>query len=435
VTPIASWAPELNLTPMLRAAAGLGADVVRAEQDDLVEAARAQFDAFTKAQREGRRRQLAAAFTTRVAERLATAPAAERQRITAPVAARQRQASNAGAYAIAGRRIARKTWKAVKGPGPAPETTAASPAVVAAVHLAPLVVRQPVVSPPPPAPTDATAIPTGAFTPRFSRPMSEPLADRFPELMLPGLGSIPAEGVALVEANAAFVEAFLVGANQELNYELLWRGLPSDRRATAFRRFWGRTDDSDDIDDISTWTSDSATGSHVRGGASMVLLVRGELVRRYPSLTIATLPAAWNANESRSPMADAAGLRPPAFRGRIGEDVLYAGFAGLTAEAAVGSPVKSDDAPGLFFLLAENPGDPRFGLDPDGGTTPPTRATLSWSQLTLAADAVYATLPTFPVVTDAHFNPASATAATMANLVRQRPFRAFIHASLLVRPR
>ena len=435
VTPVAAWAPEVNLTPALRAAAGLGADVVRVEQDALVEAARTQLDAFTAAQREGRRRQLAMAFVNRVTQRLAAAPVKERQRITAPLAMRQSQASDAGAYTVAGRRIARKTWMAVSGSGPAPNPVGGPvPAVIAATQLAPVLVREPAVPPPPPPPKDAAAIPTGAFTPRFSRPLSEPLAERFPELMLPGLGSIPADGVALVQTNEAFVEAFLLGANQELNYELLWRGLPSDRRATAFRRFWGRTDDGDDIDHLSTWTPDSVAGSHTTGAASMVLLVRGELVRRYPSLTIATVAAAWNANESRSPVTDASTLRLPAFRGRIGEDVLYAGFAGATPLDAVGSPLKADNKPGLFFLLSENPGDPRFGLDPDGGTTPPTRATLSWTQLALPADASYATLPAFPVVPDAGFNPATATAATMANLVRQRPFRAFMHASLLVRP-
>jgi hypothetical protein len=113
---------------------------------------------------------------------------------------------------------------------------------------------------------------------------------------------------------------------------------------------------------------------------------------------------------------------------------MYAGFAGVTATEAVGSPVKADNQPGLFFLLAENPGDPRFGLDPDGGSTPPERASLSWAQLTLPADASYATLPAFPAVADAGFHPATATPGTMANLVRQRPFRAFMHASLLVRP-
>src|SRR4029077_8827169 len=97
----------------------------------------------------------------------------------------------------------------------------------------------------------------------------------------------------------AFVESCLRGRTERLNNERLWPGRPADRRATAFRRFWGRTDDGDDIDHVSTWTPDSAVGSHARGAASMVLLVRGELVRRYPSMTIATVPAAWNANESR----------------------------------------------------------------------------------------------------------------------------------------
>ena len=134
----------------------------------------------------------------------------ERQRVTAPMAVRQRQASNVGVYTVAGRRIARKTWLAVSGSGPEPESAGGpAPAVIAAIHLAPLLVREPAVPPPPPPPQDAAAIPTGAFTPRFSRPLSEPLAERFPELMLPGLGSIPAEGVALVETNEAFVEAFL----------------------------------------------------------------------------------------------------------------------------------------------------------------------------------------------------------------------------------
>ena len=44
----------------------------------------------------------------------------ERQRVTAPMAARQRQASDVGAYTVAGRRIVRKTWLAVSGSGPAP---------------------------------------------------------------------------------------------------------------------------------------------------------------------------------------------------------------------------------------------------------------------------------------------------------------------------
>ena len=70
--------------------------------------------------------------------------------------------------------------------------------------------------------------------------MSEPLAERFPELMLPGAGAIAPDGVLLVESDPAFVEAFLVGANQELNYELLWRRPARGHRAR--RRFAGSGD-------------------------------------------------------------------------------------------------------------------------------------------------------------------------------------------------
>jgi hypothetical protein len=250
--------------------------------------------------------------------------------------------------------------------------------------------------------------------------------------MLPGATALDADTVRVVESNPAFLEAFLVGANQELNYELRWRGLPADARATPFRRFWGHVGEAEDIDSIGTWDAASALGSHVKTTAAMILLVRSELVRRYPSLLVAAVPGAWNANGTRSPSKDPASPTLPAFRGRIGADVLYAGFSSPSLVDAIGARTP-DGVPGWFFLLSENPGDPRFGLDPDGGTAPPTRATLSWRHLTLPADAEYATLAAFPAVPDAGFVPQSATAASLASLMRQRPFRAFIHASLLIR--
>jgi hypothetical protein len=263
--------------------------------------------------------------------------------------------------------------------------------------------------------------------------MSEPLAERFPELMVPGFGSIPGDGVLLVESNPSFVEAYLLGANQELNYELLWRALPADRTATAFRRFWGNADGTDDVGAITQWTPASSLGSHVSAPAAMVLLVRGEIVRRYPSMTIAAVPAAWNrVDGTRSAVTDPSKLVLPAFRGRIGADVLFAGFSRPTLADAVGSPTPAGPA-GWFLVLSENPADPRFGLDPDAGGAPPTRQNLSWTHLSLPPDATYAPVSKFPVVTDAAFSPATATAATMANLVRQRAFRVFLHASLLVR--
>jgi len=112
--------------------------------------------------------------------------------------------------------------------------------------------------------------------------------------------------------------------------------------------------------------------------------------------------------------------------------VLYAGFAQPSLVEALGASTRAG-LPGWFFLLSENPGDPRFGLDPGGGTAPPTRATLSWNHLSPKPVGPYAPVASFPPVQDAGFTSGNATAASMASLVRQRPFRAFLHASLLIR--
>jgi hypothetical protein len=436
LTPLAEWGPELNLTPVLRAAASLGAEAVRGEQDALVAAASDQLDAFRARQRDGRRRQLAAIFQNRVKLRLANASPTESARVFSPlVAFTQTSAQRVGLFTAAGRRMLRKTVVAATHAGAFPVFAVASELagdLVNAVVLDPAIMPEPVREiPPPVVPVDPTTIPTGEFAPRLSRPMNEPLAERFPELMLPGAGSIAQDGVLLVESDPAFVEAFLVGANQELNYELLWRRLPSDMRATAFRRFWGHADGSDDIDAIPTWDAGTTVGSHVKTKASMIVLVRSELVRRYPSVLVAAVPAQWD-HGHRTPVKDPARLVLPAFRGRIGADVLYAGFSQPSIADAIGTPSPTD-IPGWFLLLSENPGDPRFGLDPAAGTAPPTRATLSWGHLSPAPAKPYAPITSFPPVPDAGFTAGNATAATVANLVRQRPFRAFLHASLLIR--
>jgi hypothetical protein len=414
-----------------------------------------QLDDFRARQREGRRRQLAAAFSSRMSARLSRAPRRESARVLAPlVAASQPAASDVGLYTIAGRRIARKAWTAAPVLPAVPQRGGERPPIlqpvsellpilqpaaelsvnlIAAVRYRPAIQRRPAEVPTPPAsPVDTTSIPTGEFAPRFARPMSEPLAERFPELMLPGATALDADTVRVVESDPAFLEAFLVGANQELNYELRWRGLPADPRATSFRRFWGHVGDAEDIDSIATWDAASALGTHIKTTAALILLVRSELVRRYSSLLLAAVPGAWNADGTRSASRDPASLTLPAFRGRIGADVLYAGFSSPSLLDSIGARTP-DGSAGWFFLLGENPGDPRFGLDPGGASAPPTRATLSWRHLTLADDAEHATLAAFPAVPDAGFVPQSATAASLASLLRQRPFRAFIHASLLIR--
>ena len=89
--------------------------------------------------------------------------------------------------------------------------------------------------------------------------------------LLPGVGRLGENRVRLVETNADFVGAFLVGAAHELTRELLWRGYPVDRRATAFHRFWNYVDpDRDDIADLHTWKRHGTIEANMGAGAGAI---------------------------------------------------------------------------------------------------------------------------------------------------------------------
>jgi len=68
-----------------------------------------------------------------------------------------------------------------------------------------------------------TPIRTG---PAYPQPMYAALAQLSAEWMLPGVSKIPTDCATLLETNAPFVEAFLLGLNEELSHELLWREYP-----------------------------------------------------------------------------------------------------------------------------------------------------------------------------------------------------------------
>ena len=85
--------------------------------------------------------------------------------------------------------------------------------------------------------------------------------------------------------------AFLVGANHEWSREALWAEFPASLGATVFARFWDNLDGAGDLDaDIHLWTEGSALADHVGGaGTSTVVLIRGDLIRRYPSVAVMLL--------------------------------------------------------------------------------------------------------------------------------------------------
>jgi hypothetical protein len=487
--PITTWTPALNLTPMARAAAGLGSELVRERQEDMVAAVWEQFTAYRDADRQQRAQQLSAIVENQVKDRLQQAPIEQASRVLGPVVAQAvPDAPSVGLRTAVGRRTTNKIWRIsprmVDGTQPRPALAAAAAQSLAAADqsLAPdaqptpqappsiAVMRSAQAAPGAPraaallrlAATETTAAATAAddsevggtpppladtrtllargdasyqgtlFAPRLNTPLAEVLADRFRALLLPSTAQISPDSLLAVEADRTFVEAFLVGANQELNRELLWRALPADPRATALRRFWNRTDQGDDIPAIADWPATGPLGGNSAPMDAGVLL-RSEIVHRCPSLVVAAVPAVWGADGKRRPSGDPATLKAPIIRTLVGDDLLYVGFAGLTVAAMVGGAGPSEPA-GWFIMLAENPVDPRFGLDPPVTPAPaPARGELSWSNVRMATGDTYARASGLPSIPALGFSFGTANGASVANVLQQRRFRAFLHGSALAR--
>ncbi|MGB7820521.1 MAG: hypothetical protein WBL35_17515, partial [Ornithinibacter sp.] len=209
--------------------------------------------------------------------------------------------------------------------------------------------------------------------PQLPEPLYAALAAHDQERFLPGAAKLPANAITLMETNPRFVEGFLVGANHEMNRELLWRKFPTDRRGTPFHHFWDRIDGGEDIGPIHLFNGARRLGGNSVGQieGSLVLLVRGDLLRRYPNSIVYAAPAL--ADRTLDPDPDRVVL--PVFDGQLAPDITFVGFD-LTVEDVL-------PGPGWFFVIQEQPSEPRFGLDePDGG--PGGGAPASWADLNWA---------------------------------------------------
>jgi hypothetical protein len=246
--------------------------------------------------------------------------------------------------------------------------------------------------------------------PNFPQPMYVPLSAWSQDWLLPNVSDVPPDTLALLDADHAFIEAYMVGLNQEMGRLLLWNGYPTDQRGTYFRQFWdvssyvpGPTDPPAgsaalqealyDIPPVTSWPVSTPLGQNDnRPSGNLVLLVRGELLRRYPNAVIYACPAvAGSAANNEPPLV----LNPngpelyPMYRGTLAPDLTFFGFP-LTANQALGQP--DPNAPnqpvpypqGVFFVFQQVPGEPRFGLEP-AQPLPPIPVTqwadLSWANL------------------------------------------------------
>ncbi len=323
--------------------------------------------------------------------------------------------------------------------------------------------------------------------PKFDLPMYKPLADYSSELFLPNLNFIEQNSISLLETNQKFIEAYMLGLNHEFARELLWREYPTDQRGSYFRQFWDvagfldanslekasilarfrkvlqqgtnvdlqeyydRLNDPDevldydylfeaqqhllkeelkDIKPIHYWSKSSRLGEHDNRDAGeddkeeVVLVIRGELLKKYPTAVIYAHKAVWQ-DENNEPIVDNTRtidptkertlmpipsdqqdnppttiIKSPLYEAKVEPDIYFFGFDLGVCKANGGTGkvedkvdarcekegVQWDDA-GWFFVIKERPGEPRFGLDiGEGGNIEENKIKLwndlSWGDLT-----------------------------------------------------
>ncbi|THH35621.1 hypothetical protein [Neolewinella litorea] len=272
--------------------------------------------------------------------------------------------------------------------------------------------------------------------PVIDLPMYKPLADGSTERFLPNLHLIENNTISLLKTNQKFIESYLVGINHEFGRELLWREYPTDQRGSSFRQFWDVSsvlkpttfpepkkekerqwrEGLYDIPPIHNWSATSQLGDHdnreLPGQVQeeeVVLVVRGELLKKYPTAVIYAHKAEWvllpsgkvdlekmrklaplttadEADLADGQVADSnTKLKTPLYGAQIKPDIYFFGF-NLTVEEVKGAKGDEPDAPtrpGWFFVIKERPGEPRFGLDIDKATVKNSWNDLSWEDVAL----------------------------------------------------
>jgi hypothetical protein len=296
--------------------------------------------------------------------------------------------------------------------------------------------------------------------PEFDTPMYEPLRDLGQDWMLPGASSILPDTVTVVLPNQRFIESYLLGLSFEMGRELLFHEYPTDQRGTYFPQFWDTRgalspDDTPvdpkmlhDITAIHTWHADAGLGANTGRvpappDGHLVLLVKGELFRRFPNTLVSAVQAVMRSDGTRTL---GVAKQYPIFSGRLEPDIAFFGFD-LTIDRARGGGADL----GWFFVLAEHPTEPRFGLDADDGDYAGRAASwpdLNWADLAPTADALTgldyvdlgAPLPDVSAVAPAPGDPAvnwhtvsGANGSDLAWITLRRPFRVAIHADDVLR--
>ena len=312
--------------------------------------------------------------------------------------------------------------------------------------------------------------------PEFIRPMFEPLRELSRDILLPGVEEIPSDTISLLETNSFFINSYMVGLNHEMARELLWREYPTDQRGSYFRQFWDvsvavqrerlehfhshgdyPTAEEDqqiiekyrDIPEIHKWKRSSLEGVLKNSAQPPVLLIKGDLLNRFPDAIIYASKAVFKNGKLDLPPAnveteDKQQTKQPVFRGTIPPDITFLGFD-LSEKDLRGD---NNTDPGYFFIIQEPPSELRFGIDepsePSSSSTADPDSLKSWDKLdwnyiTLLPgsnnyiDLEGGSLNGKQIIEDGLNVAWGSHAADLANILLQRPVRIAVHARELLK--
>ncbi len=294
----------------------------------------------------------------------------------------------------------------------------------------------------------------GSFrvAPELPMALYRKLVQMDPELLLPGVGSLPADSVGVAVINQASVEAFLLGANHEFARELSWREYPADTAGTWLRTFWDTAAATGDIPAIDEWKP-RALGTHASAGTDpgqvLVLVVKGELLRRYPNTLVTAVPAHWvKGARPRLREEDGKGIPlDPIFTGSLGPDAVFLAFEfgeQVDVERDVaGTSDPADALPGWYFAFEQPPTEPAFGLDTAASDESPELRLwkdLTWDDARLSPTDTHValgalgsrTLPYDDQGANDWDETWAASSAGMARITLQRPVRMLVHADQML---
>lgn len=324
------------------------------------------------------------------------------------------------------------------------------------------------------------------IAPDFCDPMYKELVKISSEMFLPNLNLIKNNTISILETNPEFIESYMVGLNHEFARELLWREYLTDQRGSYFRQFWDTYSKSNaeglaeeafdetkkDIKPIHTW-GNSRLGSNEpmaqAGSDKTVLVIRGDLLKKYPNTIIFMQEATFD-NPSNPDLTmprelkDGGEIITPSFEAKIDPDIYFIGFDISVVEARGD---KAAQQPGYFFVLQERTGEIHFGMDTElkkntvvdadriinkaffnGVTLANNHESVLLKSIlgTLEADSSWNDLAWSDIPGNAnHINLSDAPnneereglrwgndAATMASILYQNPFMMAIHASEMI---